>query len=418
MTQFNDQTSEPPTWTPLRIGATSLAIALAGAGVGGGITLGLAGATAARAATTTSAPATTQAPPATGAPERTAPTSPEQDLPQPWQGRSRGSLGSGSWIPNGPAAAAGATAPVGEANDAQLVGVVDIVTDVRFGQGQAAGTGIVLTTDGRILTNNHVINGSTSITVTVLSTGKSYAADVVGTSPSHDIAVLQLSGAKGLATAALGDSSAVAVGDAVTGVGNAGNEPGTTASPGSVVALNESITAGDSSAASGGDSERLTGMIVTNAGIAAGDSGGPLYDANTRIVGINTAAQTSARTGATVAGYSIPINTALSVAEQIVAGVANDTIHQGRPAFLGVSLARQGTGATIAGTVSGSAAEAAGLVAGDSVTGVDGVSVSTASGLSAAIAPHKSGDRVVVSWVRPDGTTHEATVTLGAGPAD
>jgi S1-C subfamily serine protease len=91
-----------------------------------------------------------------------------------------------------------------------------------------------------------------------------------------------------------------------------------------VVALNESITAGDSSAAGGGDSERLTGMIVTNAGIAAGDSGGPLYDANTRIVGINTAAQTSARTGATVAGYSIPINTALSVAEQIVAGVAND----------------------------------------------------------------------------------------------
>jgi S1-C subfamily serine protease len=68
--------------------------------------------------------------------------------------------------------------------------------------------------------------------------------------------------------------------------------------------------------------------------------------------------------------------------------------------------------------VSGSAAEAAGLVAGDSVTGVDGVSVSTASGLSAAIAAHKAGDRVVVSWVRPDGTTHEATVTLGAGPAD
>lgn len=337
-------------------------------------------------------------------------------MPQPWQGRSRGSTGSSSGSTGGLGNTS--SAAVGEANATQLSGVVDIVTDVGFGQGEAAGTGVILTSTGRILTNNHVINGSTSIKVTDLSTGTSYTAEVVGTSPTQDIAVLQLTGAKGLATAALGDSSVVAVGDAVTGVGNAGNAPGTTAAPGSVVALDESITAGESGSGGLGNSEQLTGMIVTNAGIAAGDSGGPLYDAATKVVGINTAAQTSARTGSTVAGYAIPINTALSVAEQIVSGVDNETIHQGRPAFLGVSLARQGTGTTIAGTVSGSAAEAAGLVAGDSVTSVGGVAVASPNALTAAIATHSAGDRIAITWTSADGATHEATVTLGAGPAD
>ena len=159
----------------------------------------------------------------------------------------------------------------------------------------------------------------------------------MGTSPTNDVAVLQLTGASGLATVDLGDSSSVQVGDAVTGVGNAGNEAGTSAATGEVTALDQDITASDGT---GTDSEQLTGLIMTNAAIEAGDSGGPLYDAQGQVVGIDTAAQTSGRSGQTVAGYAIPIDTALAVADQITSGVDNATIHQGLPAFLGIQTAQ------------------------------------------------------------------------------
>lgn len=302
-----------------------------------------------------------------------------------------------------------------EATAAQLVGVVDIVTTVDFGSGQAAGTGIVLTSSGRILTNNHVIEGSTGVEVTVLATGATYRAEVVGTSPTNDVAVLQLEGAQELEPAPLGDSSAVVVGDAVTGVGNAGNDPGTSAAPGTVTALDQAITATDSG---GTNAEALTGLLMTNANIQSGDSGGPLLSSAGRVIGIDTAAQTSARSGTTVAGYAIPINHALDIAQQIVDGVDNATIHQGLPAFLGVSMSRQGVGTTIAGTVSGSAAESLGLVAGDTITAIGGTTVASAQALTDAIATHNPGDEVSLSWTSQDGTTHEATVSLGSGPAD
>ncbi|HQY98293.1 MAG TPA: trypsin-like peptidase domain-containing protein, partial [Phycicoccus sp.] len=152
--------------------------------------------------------------------------------------RGRGFPGGVQTIPGyaGPALGGQVASAPTEATAAQLTGVVDIVTTVDYGSGEAAGTGIVLTSDGEILTNNHVIEGSTSIEVTVLSTGQSFTAHVVGTSPTNDIAVLRLDGASGLATAPMGDSSTVAVGDAVVGVGNAGNEAGTSAAAGTVTA--------------------------------------------------------------------------------------------------------------------------------------------------------------------------------------
>ncbi len=303
----------------------------------------------------------------------------------------------------------------GRATAAQVAGVVDIVTTVGYDQGEAAGTGIILTSDGRVLTNNHVIEGSTEITVTVLSTGTSYDATVVGTSPANDIAVLQLEGASGLTTAKLGDSSTVQVGDEVTGVGNAGNDAGTSAASGPVTALDQQITASDGT---GSDAETLTGLIQFAADIRSGDSGGPLYDADGRVVGIDTAAQTTARGGSTVAGYAIPIDHALEVARQIVAGVDDETIHQGLPAFLGIQLAPYGTGTTIAGVVDGSGADHAGLGAGDTITSIGGRPVASADAISSAVASHDPGDKVTVTWTDAGGVEDSASVTLGEGPAD
>ncbi|WP_161988538.1 S1C family serine protease [Pedococcus bigeumensis] len=320
-----------------------------------------------------------------------------------------------------------------EATASQLVGVVDIVTTVGYDQGEAAGTGMVLTSAGEVLTNNHVVDGATSIEVTVLSTGRSYSAKVVGTSPTNDVAVLQLSGATGLATVDVGESTSLQVGDAITGVGNAGNEDGTSAATGQVTALNQDITASDGT---GTDSEDLTGLIMTNAAIEAGDSGGPLHDAQGQVVGIDTAAQTSGRSGQTVAGYAIPIDTALAVADQITSGVDNATIHQGVPAFLGIQTASASangfgqqdsglgasssgsTGAAVDGVVSGSAAQKAGITAGSTITGVGGKAIGSSADLTAALATHDAGDRVSVTWTDASGTAHTATVTLGSGPAD
>lgn len=344
--------------------------------------------------------------------------------------------GSPGWIPGGvtaPQGQSGRSAQSGtsagtsstEASATQLVGVVDVVTTIDFGSGQAAGTGIVLTSSGRILTNNHVVSGATSIKVTDLSTGKSYTADVVGTSPTNDVAVIQLEDASGLQAARLGDSASVSVGDAVVGVGNAGGDAGTLASSGRVTALDQSINATDES---GQQSEQLIGLIETNAPIEAGDSGGPLYAADGTIIGIDTAGQSSARTGATVAAYAIPIDHALDIAKRIVAGESSTTIHQGRPAFLGVTqptsssgrsgFTSSGAGVTISGVIPGTAAGKAGLAAGDTITSLGGMSVTSPSALSAAIAAHHPGDSVKVTWVDASGKIHTATVTLGEGPAD
>jgi S1-C subfamily serine protease len=300
-----------------------------------------------------------------------------------------------------------------DATDAESVGVVDITTVIDYGSAEAAGTGIVLTANGEILTNNHVVEGATKITVTVVSTGTSYSATVVGTDATDDVAVLQLSGASGLSTATLDDDT-VAVGDAVTAVGNAGGTGGTpTAATGTVLALNQTITASDES---GSGSEQLTGMIEINADIEAGDSGGPLYDSEGEVTGIDTAA--SSGQSATTVGFAIPIAKAVAIADRIESGEDSATIQQGTPAFLGVQFTQEAAGsATISGVVDGSPAAGAGLATGDTITGVDGSAVDSADALSTALAKHGAGDRVRITWVDTAGTTHTATVTLVAGPA-
>ena len=297
-----------------------------------------------------------------------------------------------------------------EATADQLVGVVDVTTVLGYSDAEAAGTGMVLTSDGTVLTNNHVVEGATSITVTVLSTGESYTATVVGTDPTDDVAVLQLAGASGLDTVDV-DDDAVAVGDAVTAVGNAGGEAGTSAAAGTVTALDQSITATDES---GQDAEQLTGLIEIAADVQAGDSGGPLYDAEGEVVGMDTAA---ASTGGQA--YAIPIDTALSIADRILAGVDDETVHQGFPALLGLSVLRSpSAGATVAGVVADGPAEQAGLTAGDVITAIGGTTIASSEDVSTALADLDPGDRVTVTWTDATGTARTATVVLAAGPAD
>ena len=252
--------------------------------------------------------------------------------------------------------------------------------------------------------------------MTVVSTGKQYAAKVVGTDPADDVAVIQLQDASGLQTAKLGNSATVAPGDRVTGVGNAGGSGGVpNAATGTVIALDQSITASDTN---GSNAEQLTAMIGVDAAIAAGDSGGPLYSADDLVIGMDTAASSSRRIAATT-GFAIPIAKAVSIAEQIESGKATSTIHIGYPAFLGVQLAAGTTsGVAISGVVSGSAAENAGLKTGDSITGVDGAAVASPAALAKVMAGHQPGDQVRISWVNSAGKSHTATVTLGSGPAD
>ncbi|MEF2976052.1 S1C family serine protease [Subtercola sp. YIM 133946] len=323
-----------------------------------------------------------------------------------------GSTGSGT----GTSAATAAT-------DAQSVGIVLINTQLQYENAAAAGTGIVLTSDGEILTNNHVVEGSTSISVTVASTGKTYTATVVGTDATDDVAVLKLDGASGLTTAKLDTSDTVAAGDAVTGVGNAGGTGSLSAAAGTVDALNQSVTTeAEGSAAS----ETLSGMIQISADIEAGDSGGPLLDSDGEVVGIDTAASSGT---SDVTGFAIPINTALDIAKQILAGNASDSIVIGLPAFLGIEvgsadsgLGTQGgtgstAGAAVAGVIDGTPAASAGLVAGDTITSVNGTAIASGTALTTALKAFAPGDSVTIGYTDATGATQSVSVTLVAGPA-
>jgi S1-C subfamily serine protease len=297
-------------------------------------------------------------------------------------------------------------------------GLVNITTTVGYDGAEAAGTGVVLTPDGVVLTNHHVIAGATSIKVAVAGTTTSYLADVVGYDSTHDIAVIKLRNASGMATAPIGDSSKVKVGDEVIGLGNAGGKGGKPIpADGRVTGLDKSITAMDSA---NNSSEDLTGLIETDAAIQPGDSGGALVSTEGTVVGIITAGSTSGgRTTGATDGYAVPINQAMQIAQDIRDGKASSTIHIGESAFLGIQVAgssNASNGVRVSGTVAGSAAAKAGLKAGDRITSLDGQAVTTNASLRALIAPHHPGDTVRIGWVDSTGKTRSADVTFGSGP--
>jgi S1-C subfamily serine protease len=320
--------------------------------------------------------------------------------------------------------------------------LVDINSTFSYQQASGAGTGIVLTSNGLVLTNNHVIDGATKLSVTDVGNGKTYNATVLGYDASHDVALVKLQGASGLKTADLGDSSSAAVGQSVVAIGNAGGTGGTPSNAGgAVTALNQSITASDDL---DGNSEQLSGLIQTNAGIQPGDSGGSLVNMSGQVIGMDTAASEgtsfSSSSGGATQGFAIPINEALSIVHQIESGKGTSTTHVGATAMLGVLLgnssSNQGSsgafgfgsgdpggsgnssssGASISSVVSGGPAANAGLAAGDTITSLAGQSVSSPSDMSSILVGYHPGDKIQVGWVDSSGQAHTTTVDLGSGP--
>ena len=333
-------------------------------------------------------------------------------------------------------------------------GLVDINTTLGYQQEQAAGTGIVLSSNGVILTNNHVIDGATSISVTDVGNNKTYTASVVGYDRTKDIAVLQLHNASGLQTATLGNSSNASVGEDVVGIGNAGGTGGTpSAVGGTVTALNQSITASDDG---DGTSEQLSGLIETNADIQPGDSGGSLVNTSGDILGMDTAASAGTSfefngQSSGTQGFAIPIDTALSIARTIEAGSGSSTVHIGETAFLGVEINAQSSsssgesgggwwrlrrllrwelrqhrqhgntgsaasGAPVASTVTNGPAQEAGLAEGDVITSLGGTTITTPNDLTNAISQYHPGNKVSIGWTDSSGQSHTATVQLSSGP--
>ncbi|MEV6648271.1 trypsin-like peptidase domain-containing protein [Amycolatopsis sp. NPDC051371] len=298
--------------------------------------------------------------------------------------------------------------------------IVNINTELGLQGAAAAGTGIVLTADGEVLTNNHVVAGATSIKVTSIGTGDTYQAHVVGYDRSEDIAVIQLEDASGLPTAGIGDSSTVKVGDQILGLGNAGGKGGDPVpAPGTVAALDQSITASDESS---GSSEQLTGLIQVRANIESGDSGGPLVNANAQVIGVDTAASTGyqlngRRSGAGGQGFAIPINQAIDIAHRIVAGTASDKIHIGKTAFIGVSVAdAPGRGAQVREVVTRGPAQQAGLAAGAVITAIDGKAIDSATTLTTVMDTHHPGDKLTLTVADASGGQRQVQVTVAEGP--
>ena len=321
--------------------------------------------------------------------------------------------------------------------------VVDITTTIASssGTGQAAGSGMIVTASGEVLTNNHVVQGATSISVTISGRTNPVAATVIGVDHVHDVALLQLNGVSNLPHVVLGNSSSVKLGASVVAMGNAlglGGAPTTTS--GQVTALNRSISASDQATTL---PENLTGLIETDAQIQPGDSGGPLLNSAGQVIGINTAAASS--DGGPAIGFAIPINQAKSIAQKILKGEATGGIIIGLSAFLGVdvqpanatsqsgggfgglgfgstqtttpSASATTVGQFVVSTVSGGPAANAGIAAGDTITAVNGVTVTNnGQTLTNALLALKPGDQVTVTVVNQSSVSRTVTVTLGGIP--
>jgi S1-C subfamily serine protease len=332
-------------------------------------------------------------------------------------------------------------------------GIVDVNANLQYLEETAEGTGIVIdAAAGLVLTNNHVIDGATSVTVTPVASGRSYRANILGYDRSDDVALLQLPVVAGLKAVTIGDSSQVMTGTPVLAIGNEAGQGGSpTVAPGVISGLNRTIEATDQSA---GINEILHGMLQTNADIRPGDSGGPLANAAGQVIGIDTAAGGNA----VYSGYAIPIDQALSIASRIAGRHGSSAVHIGLPAFFGVllpdsesadprqqasqerqqagsvvsrstgcstgdiaaapdSIAPARTGALVDEVLCGTAAASAGLFAGDVVTSIGGRAVTTPGSLTSTLDGYRPGSMTWLDWVAPDGSSHSAFVTLSAGPA-
>jgi S1-C subfamily serine protease len=302
--------------------------------------------------------------------------------------------------------------------------LVDIITVV--GSGQAAGTGQIINSNGEILTNNHVVDRSTSIQVNIAGQTKTYPAHVIGVDPSADIAVIQVDGVSGWPTVSFASSSSVRVGDSIVALGNALGQGGTPdVSQGAITALDQTITASEG----GSKSEQLSGMLQSDASIYPGDSGGPLVNSSGQVVGMITAGDVQGfRSSASTVNYAIPSDTLLSVVNMIRSGQASSKIIYGQTGYIGVTVQNidasvqaqlnlnVSSGALVVGVQTGSVAGTAGITRYSVITSVAGSQITNIDDLGSALLAHKPGESVSINWVNQSGT-HSATVTLaGVNP--
>lgn len=315
-----------------------------------------------------------------------------------------------------------AAGPVRAGTTAPAAGVVVVEATLGYVGGEAAGSGMVLTPEGKILTNNHVIEGATAIRVVVPGTGRRYAARVVGYSVTSDVAVLRLANAANLSTVSTATGEKLRLGQTVTAIGNARGTGTLSTVHGTITALSKSITAGDGQ----GDSERLTGMIETNAPVVSGDSGGPLEKSGGRVIGMVTAAGGGSGFGvrdvAQSKAYAIPIRKALSVVRTIDAGPGTASVHVGPTAFLGVSVVTSretgavSRGAVVAGVATDGPAARAGLERGDAIVRVDGKAVASSRALRARVLAKRPGEALTIVYLDAFGSRRTTSVTLASGP--
>ena len=343
-------------------------------------------------------------------------------------------------------------------------GLVDISSNLGYQGSQAAATGMVISPDGLVLTNNHVITDTTQLYARVLATGKQYPAKWLGYDSADDVAVIKLIGAHNLRTVPLGSSASVKLGDKVIAIGNAYGAGRFSPVVGSITGMNRTITASDSGAAT---KETLHGMLQTNAGIVQGDSGGPLASIAGKVIGMDTAAATGSfgSTSQSV-GFAIPIDKALRIARQIISGQSSPSVQIGSTGFLGVlvpagqasqaSSPRQqrelqlkqdrgssgfpvqpsapvclqnqegagvpahvapvASGALIIGELCKTPADTAGIIAGDVITAVGGHQISSPKQLTGVMVGFKPGMSVKVTWVDLNGKTHNDSLVLKQAP--
>ncbi len=264
----------------------------------------------------------------------------------------------------------------------------------------AEGSGFVYDTNGHVITNQHVVDGATSVQVTFWN-GKTYSARVVGTDASTDLAVLDVSApSSDLYPLTLGDSSKVQVGDNVVAIG-------------APFGLAETVTAGIVSALhrqmTSPNNFTIDDSIQTDAAINHGNSGGPLLDAQGHVIGVNAQIESDSG-GNDGVGFAIPSNTVKSIASQLISNGA------AQHAYLGVELGDSGTSARVVSVRASTPASKAGLRAGDVITAIGGSHISSSDELRAAINARKPGDRVSITYTR-NGTKHTVSLTLASRPS-
>ena len=295
--------------------------------------------------------------------------------------------------------------------------IVDVVADIGPLGTEGAGTGIIVSGDGEVLTSHHVIKGADTIAVTDVVSGLIYDATVLGYDSEHDIALLKLADASGLPAARIGDSSKIAIGEPVVAIGNAGGTGGApTTVIGTATALDASIVAQNEADFS---RKYLDGMIEVAADVTAGQSGGSLVDDTGAVIGVIAASSGAHGPDPQgTKGFAVPIDTAMGVVNQIHSGRSTDSVHVGPTATLGVMVSDNGArpGAHVDLALPRSAAQSVGLTEGDTIDTFDGRTVDSTRTLRGAISMHKPGDTVQIAWTDGAGARRTAAVQLLDGP--